>query len=397
MPGGEDLITRLLADLHDRVRPRNEAPKGPLAKFTSPMDRITVEDQGLTTTVGTPPYAWSGVLAVLDSQADWQAGTVPWEASVSKIPGALTLRPRLGFDGIDDYCTVAVPAQATGAMTWEVRLKPAQVAKDQMFMAGPSLPYFRINSSRPFISIQTGAGQKSLNSATILANGVEYWLQATYDGTTLKAYVNGVLDGSLVISSPMGAWQVTRLGRWTDADPRGFVGDILEARAWNRALTPAELGQPVTGSENGLVACWRFQEGSGLTATDAGPNGYLATLSGGPTWTEPATAVYVTQELDLGAVPARPAMLFPVMSTASPAAGSATVTRYRTRALQTDAWGPWTNAVQLPSGGALTAGQPQRYLQAEIQLATTDTTVTPILDQFRVILNAINWSEGVWA
>jgi hypothetical protein len=97
-----------------------------------------------------------------------------------------------------------------------------------------------------------------------------------------------------------------------------------------------------------------------------------------------ATAVYVTQELDLGAAPARPALLFPVMSTASPAAGSATVTRYRTRALQTDAWGPWTNTVQLTSGGALTAGPPQRYLQAEIQLATTDATVTPVLDRFGV-------------
>lgn len=60
MPGGEDLITRLLADLHDRVRPTNEKPKGPLAKFTSILDRTTCADQGVTTTLTTGGYTWNG-------------------------------------------------------------------------------------------------------------------------------------------------------------------------------------------------------------------------------------------------------------------------------------------------------------------------------------------------
>lgn len=56
----QDLFTRLLADLHSRVRPVNEVPKGPLAKYTAPADRITTVDQGMTATVSTPPHTWSG-------------------------------------------------------------------------------------------------------------------------------------------------------------------------------------------------------------------------------------------------------------------------------------------------------------------------------------------------
>lgn len=99
----------------------------------------------------------------------------------------------------------------------------------------------------------------------------------------------------------------------------------------------------------------------------------------------PPSGSITTKELDLGATPpTRPVLLYPTLDNASPAAGSVTVTRYRTRSLPTDPWGAWTNTAPSAGGGALTLGAPQRYLQAELLLSTTDTTQTPTLVAFGV-------------
>lgn len=89
----EDLLTRLLADLHDRQRPVNERPRGTLAKYTAPLDRATAVDEGPVVTVGTPPYRWGGELgAVVTSQADWQAGPLPPQVDATSSPGSVKLR-----------------------------------------------------------------------------------------------------------------------------------------------------------------------------------------------------------------------------------------------------------------------------------------------------------------
>lgn len=99
----------------------------------------------------------------------------------------------------------------------------------------------------------------------------------------------------------------------------------------------------------------------------------------------PPSATLTTGPLDLGgALPSRPVLLFPTMANDSPAETTATVTRYRNRSTGTDPWGDWIAVNQVPSGGALTAGPPRRYLEVEIQLTTTNPAITPALDRFGI-------------
>jgi len=48
-----------------------------------------------------------------------------------------------------------------------------------------------------------------------------------------------------------------------------FRGEISEVRLWNTALPEQELGKPIKGRENGLVAWWQFEENEGFVALDA--------------------------------------------------------------------------------------------------------------------------------
>jgi hypothetical protein len=66
-------------------------------------------------------------------------------------------------------------------------------------------------------------------------------LAATYDGTTLRLYVNGVLVNSRSASGPLivstGTLRIGGNSAWGEF----FQGRIDEVRVYNRALTPAEI------------------------------------------------------------------------------------------------------------------------------------------------------------
>jgi hydrogenase maturation factor HypE len=78
-----------------------------------------------------------------------------------------------------------------------------------------------------------GASAVALNTWTHLA--------VSYDGTTLRLYVNGVEVGSRAVASPLlTSTGVLRLGGnsvWGEF----FQGRIDEVRLYNRALGPAEI------------------------------------------------------------------------------------------------------------------------------------------------------------
>jgi hypothetical protein len=100
------------------------------------------------------------------------------------------------------------------------------------------------------------------------------------------------------LSSAQSAWsgaagatastEPLQIGRYYNY-PTRFQGAIDEVTIWNRALAASEVQSfkniPLTGQENGLVACWHLNEGSGTNTADATGLGHAGILTNGPAWT----------------------------------------------------------------------------------------------------------------
>jgi len=104
-------------------------------------------------------------------------------------------------------------------------------------------------------------------SATVLA--ADEWLHVagSYDGTTLRIYLNGIEVGSAVASVGGLAASSGEFELSSDSESmRGYLDDV---RVWNHAHSPnlIKLDRFVEiQNQAGLVAYWKLNEGSGTTA-----------------------------------------------------------------------------------------------------------------------------------
>ena len=136
-------------------------------------------------------------------------------------------------------------------------------------------------------------GLNTVDGATTIPFGTWMHVAETYDGSTLRLYLNGVLDGSLVI----GQLILTNTVTFTMGDNAEQVyslhGQLDEVRLWSVARTQGQIQAAMTGgltgSETALVGYWPLDEGTGNIAhdrTNNGNNGNLGTAfgAGAPAW-----------------------------------------------------------------------------------------------------------------
>ena len=94
-----------------------------------------------------------------------------------------------------------------------------------------------------------------------------YHIAAIYDGSSLKLYVDGVLKSSKTTIGTMNLSNRTVSIGSDNGQQKFFKGYIDNPSIWNRAITSAEVLQgmnaSLTGTENGLLAFWNCNEGSG--------------------------------------------------------------------------------------------------------------------------------------
>src|SRR5262249_44670786 len=103
----------------------------------------------------------------------------------------------------------------------------------------------------------------------------------TLQTTTPKASIYYTTDGQLPSQSSQRYNGKFILSQSTVVKAKAFKNNFdpsAEASAWF-----ANAASPVAGS--GLVAYWKFDEGSGTTVADASGNGNIGTLVNGPLWT----------------------------------------------------------------------------------------------------------------
>ena len=201
-------------------------------------------------------------------EAFWQlddgAGSMAFDASGHGMNGALVNGPlwttgrfggALGFDGIDD-CVVTSFVENLPA--WSVA---AWVSSPAAPSSGPgSGPVdrgknFQINWNHPDPALRgavviTAGGRQIAASFGPLAAKSWYHLAGTYDGATLRAYVNGVLVTASAVPGGNPDLEPTPLVLGARADaPSHFAGVVSGVRIYRGAIGDAkvaELARPDT-------------------------------------------------------------------------------------------------------------------------------------------------------
>ena len=144
----------------------------------------------------------------------------------------------------------------------------------------------------------TGQASPGLNhpiaGVTSLQREVWYHAAVTFDGTTLRLYLNGALQSTVVVGAgrlPQSlSIQHSAIGTAmtsTGVAAGFFTGTLDEARIWNIARSQAEI-QTGMGLEiptaTGLIGRWGLNEGAGTSAASTVAGAPTGTLTNGPTW-----------------------------------------------------------------------------------------------------------------
>lgn len=136
------------------------------------------------------------------------------------------------------------------------------------------------NNKLQFI-LSFGSAQVKLNSVAGLNTNTWYHIAATYDGSSMKIYINGILDTSAPAAGNFTANGILYLAKNGD-NSRILNGFLDEFRVWKKALTAAEIlanNCNVSANASGLEANWKMNEGSGNGALDTTTNTHFAILT----------------------------------------------------------------------------------------------------------------------
>ncbi|MGE5506562.1 MAG: LamG-like jellyroll fold domain-containing protein, partial [Actinomycetota bacterium] len=134
-----------------------------------------------------------------------------------------------------------------------------------------------------WLDVCSGGVNNTVVGTTNIADGKWHNIAASYDGSTMRLYVDGTLDGTTSVSNGLGAGSNSPLiGTDSYYPSRTFNGDIADLNVWHEARTATQVQQDmshqVSGNETNLVAAFRLDEASGTTLVDAtGRTGATAT------------------------------------------------------------------------------------------------------------------------
>lgn len=122
-----------------------------------------------------------------------------------------------------------------------------------------------------------------------LQTSVWYHVAAVNSNGTRRLFVNGVERELFDTPWPVRANTApVLLGRWAGAGTPYFAGQLDEVRIWNAPRSQQEIRQTMhrvlTGTEQGLVAYYKFDHNSGTVLADVTGRGHDGTLVSGPAW-----------------------------------------------------------------------------------------------------------------
>jgi len=276
------------------------------------------------------PDAWNANSTVSDQVASrLLLDMSPQDPAVALIRRDLSSDSyALAFDGVNNF--VRIPSFGTFttfSVDASIRRTGATTTREEIVSYKEGLPNncgFVLslnegnNGHRPRLFVQVNGVWKFAEAATSIALNRDVHLSGSYDGTSIKLYVDGRLAATTpAIGAMTQCTQFTAIGgratgtsNLTNNSFWHFPGDIDEVRIWRTPRTQAQIQADMyaslAGNEAGLVGYWRFNEGNGTTVKDATGNGNNGVLGAGvvanqPQWvaaTRPYSGIVVDYPLD---------------------------------------------------------------------------------------------------
>jgi hypothetical protein len=183
----------------------------------------------------------------------------------------------LVLDGKDDYVGIPYETIESDQITLETWAMPyVFTAGTHDMTISPAInTYVSFLAKKPFASIYVNGAQKTVNSNEAVQARKWYYITATYDGSSLKIYVNRVykaqltgLSGKCLLADSNG-----RIGQFS-GNGLFFDGILGAQRIYNRALSADEIAENYKGNvtRNGLVGEWLLDGMSGTVAKDTAGN-----------------------------------------------------------------------------------------------------------------------------
>ena len=224
--------------------------------LSAPVNATVLDAQGVVTITNDDAAPGVGLVVAFgfgegsgtttsDSSAAGNHGSIAgatWSAA-GRNGGALS------FDGVNDMVTVADSASLdVTRITMMAWVRPTTLSGWRTAMlkeAGSNGLayglYAHDNAPRPASYINTGGPDRSADGTTALAVNTWSHLATSYDGATLRLYVNGAEVGSRAVTGNISAsGDPLRIGGnqiWGE----WFAGLIDDLRIYNRALTATEI------------------------------------------------------------------------------------------------------------------------------------------------------------
>ena len=242
------------------------------------------------------------------------------------------------LDGISSYLGCDLPGDIRGCgeitlSAWIFRESPNGdlISPEPRGQAAVGLGFhIGLSAGKVFCAKGHGSGAYTvLIGNTAVPQSEWHHVAATFDGTTMRVYLDGWLDGELDdpativwddlppifppgqsnYPSPaqlyVGADKHNDLGLGeTIPDFSFYEGSIDEAQVWSRALSASEIayyrGLSLSSLAPGLIHYWKFDEGTGSIAADVNTHQADLTLSPGAAWKSSAAPIVAEVGDDAG-------------------------------------------------------------------------------------------------
>lgn len=176
--------------------------------------------------------------------------------------------------------------KAKNKTTWEAWVNSFTPQNANAFMSRGEDNYFGTLNLKAVINWKIGSETINLMGVSDLIPLNWYHLAATYDGTTVKLYVNGVLENEITgLTGSMGTTDNLKFGYFKNDDLKAFNGYLDEVKIYGRALDDNEILNHYRGYHKivGLLANWHLDDALNVAtynvATEVGINPRFTTFS----------------------------------------------------------------------------------------------------------------------